>query len=164
MDRGRCEKIIVGYRVGPCMLRLISYFWDEAVLVCRAQGRYGKPFKAGRRVTQGGPVSPFREWLSQVLGVEAARSGYGEALRVLIAIFYADYGMIASWDKAFLQKAFDILINLFEHVGLRTNTTKTKGMTCVSTRIWTKWSHEVYNNVRHSFHTLDQWQNRQVQV
>ena len=33
----------------------------------------------------------IREWLCQVLGEEAARSGrYGEAFRLLIAIFYVD--------------------------------------------------------------------------
>jgi hypothetical protein len=79
----------------------------------------------------------IREWLRQVLGVEAARSRYGdEAFRVLIAIFYAD-------DRIVFARS------LFKPIGLRTNTTNTKGMTCVSTRIQTKWSHEVYINVRH---------------
>jgi hypothetical protein len=89
----------------------------------------------------------IREWLRQVLGVEAARSRYGdEAFRVLIAIFYADNRIVFARS-------------LFKPIGLRTNTTNTKGMTCVSTRIQTKWSHEVYINVRHGFHTPDQWQN-----
>ena len=33
-------------------------FWDNVVLVCKAAVYYGLPFKAGRRVTQGGPVFP----------------------------------------------------------------------------------------------------------
>ena len=58
MDCGRCLKIIEEYGLGPNMLRLISYLWDNAELVCRASGYYGKTFKAYRGVMQGGPFSP----------------------------------------------------------------------------------------------------------
>ena len=48
--------------MGPKAWRLIKTFWDNGVLVCKAAGWYGLPFKAGRSitcgVTQGGPVSP----------------------------------------------------------------------------------------------------------
>ena len=33
-------------------------FWDNGFLVCKAAGCVGVPFKAGRGVTQGRPVSP----------------------------------------------------------------------------------------------------------
>ena len=33
-------------------------FWDNGFLVCKAAGCVGLPFKAGRGVTQGRPVSP----------------------------------------------------------------------------------------------------------
>jgi len=46
--------------------------------VCQASGNYGTPFKAGRSVTQGGPLSAkkitimvnvvVREWLSKLKG------------------------------------------------------------------------------------------------
>ena len=36
MDRDRCELILVAYGVGPNIVRLIRYFWDNAGLVCRA--------------------------------------------------------------------------------------------------------------------------------
>jgi hypothetical protein len=39
------------------MRRLIHHFWDEVQMVCCASGNYGVPFKAGRGVTQGGPLS-----------------------------------------------------------------------------------------------------------
>jgi len=39
------------------MLRLIRYFWDTAINMCRARGSYGRPFQAGFGVTQGGPLS-----------------------------------------------------------------------------------------------------------
>ncbi len=46
MDRGRCLEILRGYGVGLNILRLIKQFWDNAVLVCRADGNFGRPFKA----------------------------------------------------------------------------------------------------------------------
>ena len=136
MDRERCGKILVGYGVGPRMLRLIVYFWDNAEMVCRALGRYGEPFKAGRGVTQGGHVSTkifnimvdaiIREWLCLVLDDEAAREEVQEAVRLFWAIFYADDGYILSRSARQLQESFDILIDLYERVGLRTNTKKRK--------------------------------------
>ena len=73
MDRGRCIGILEGAVVGPKAVRLIKAFWDKAILVCRASGYYGRPFSAGRGVTQGGPLSPtifnlmvdaiVREWV-----------------------------------------------------------------------------------------------------
>ena len=44
--------------MGPNILRLIKYFWDEAVLVSRANEYYGKPFAVYRGDTQGGPLFP----------------------------------------------------------------------------------------------------------
>ena len=74
MDRQeRCLLILERHGVGRNMHRLIRHFWDEATNVCRASGNYGAPFKAGRGVTQGGPLSVklfnimvdavVREWL-----------------------------------------------------------------------------------------------------
>ena len=58
MDRGRCLEILGEYGVGPNMLRLISYFWDNVELVCQAGGCYGGPFKAHQGMPQDGPFSP----------------------------------------------------------------------------------------------------------
>ena len=51
MDRGRCLKILRDAGVGEKALCLIARFWRDAELVCRAGGRYGRPFKALRGVT-----------------------------------------------------------------------------------------------------------------
>ena len=85
MDRERYLEILEANGVGTKLLRLLEHFWDEAEMVCRAGGCYGKPFKAHRGVTQGGPFSPrvfnvmvdaiVREWIRQVVGDDAARSG-----------------------------------------------------------------------------------------
>ena len=58
IDRGRWAEILKPYGVGPKMLKVIGFFWDHALLVCRAGGCYGEPFRDRRGVTQGGPFSP----------------------------------------------------------------------------------------------------------
>ena len=160
-------EIMVGYGVGPNIRRLIQTFWDNAELVCRASGVFGKPFKAYRGVPQGGPVSPrifnimvdaiVREWLRQVLGDEAAHSGIGDEVRRFLAAFYADDGLIQSRDPVLLQSSFDILIGLFDRVGLKTNTTKTKAMVCVLGKIRVPHTRDVYNNCREGLINWSDW-------
>ena len=142
------------------------------MLACRAVGVYGAPFKAYRGVTQGGPLSPrifnvmvdaiVREWLRQVLGVEAARHGYEDEFRILMAIFYADDALLSSRDPRKLQDALDIIVGLFERVGLRTNTTKTKVMICVPGKIKTRLSQSVYNNSQEGLVAASDLQSRKV--
>ncbi len=60
---------------------------------------------ATRGTTQGAPFSPrlfnilvdaiVQEWLRRVMGEEAARLGYSEAVRMFLALFYADDGAIS---------------------------------------------------------------------
>ena len=45
-------------------------------------------------------------------------------------MFYADDGMVASLDPAWLQGAFNALVGLFDRVGLQKNVRKTVGMVC----------------------------------
>jgi len=135
MDRERCIELLKEYGVGPRMMPMIIFFWDDAMMVCRATGNYGEPFQGFRGVTQGRPLSPLifnimvdaivREWLRQVLVDRAAKEGYGDEVNLFLAIFYADDVFIAARDPERLQQTLDILVGLFERVGLRTNTTKT---------------------------------------
>ncbi len=93
MDRERCLLVLEGYGAGPNTRRLIRHFWDEAQMVVRASGNYGVPFKAGRGVTQGGPLSAklfnllvdavAREWLFR-LPREAAKDQGEEELAELV--------------------------------------------------------------------------------
>jgi hypothetical protein len=45
-----------------------------------------------------------------------------------MALFYADDGLIENTDPKVLQSDLDVIISLFEKLGLRTNETKTKYM------------------------------------
>ena len=154
MERGRCLQILEAYGVGPKMLRVIRYFWDHAVLVCRSGGFFGEPFRAWRGVTQGGLFSPrifntmvdaiVREWLRRTIGNGAMTVVIGEEIRSFLAAFYADDGLIQSRDPARLQTSLNTLVSLFKRVGLRTNTLKTKTMVCVAGRIRTCQSRQLY--------------------
>ena len=127
--------ILKAYGIGPKILKVIHYFGDHAVLVCRAGGCYGEPFRARRGVTQGGPFSPrifntmvdaiVQEWLLRTLDNGAMTVGVGEEIRQFLAAFYADDGLVQSRDLVRLQASLDTLVALFKRVGLRTNVSKT---------------------------------------
>ncbi len=57
-----------------------------------------------------------------------------------MALFYEDDGYIASRDPELLGRALIIIVDLFERVGLKTNTTKTETMICTPGKIWTRLS------------------------
>ena len=106
MNRERLLEILEDRGVGSNLLRLIRVFWEMATFCCRAGGNHGRPFKAFRGVTQGGPLSPrlfnimvdviIREWMRQVMRPKAAAEGVGLEVRKLLACFYVDDGIIAS--------------------------------------------------------------------
>ncbi len=139
MDWERCLFILEGQSVEPSMPYLIHHFWDEAANVCRASDNYGMPFKTGRGVTQGGPLSAklfnvmvdavVREWV-QILWNKSGLEGQelDKMMDALFAIFYVDDAYIAARDPVFLQQALDGLGSNFEHVGLKINISKTKSM------------------------------------
>ncbi len=135
---------MTGYGVGPKLLCLQTKFWNQAQMVCRAGGSFGKPFEAFRGVTQGGPLSSLmfnvcvdaviREWLHWTLGEEAAQGRFEEASREIVAFFVDDW-LVGSRNPVWLQSALQVLVILFESIGLRTNPDKTKVITCVPEKI-----------------------------
>ena len=154
LDRRWCLEILAGYGVGPNLLCLQKKFWDNAMMVCHAGGNYGLPFGAHRGVTQWGPLSSLmfnfcvdcvvREWLWQVLGEDVARDGVGDLVRDHCIAFFVDDGMVAVRCPEWLQSSFNTLITLFEWIGLRTNTEKTKVMTCLLGKIRVAKTEEEY--------------------
>jgi len=146
MDRGRCLTILALHGVGTKMLRLIHSFWETATNVCRAKGNYGRPFKAGHGVTQGGPLSVklfiiivdavVCEWMRIMREtLDDSDSQLGARVEALFVIFYVNDGYMASKDAEFLQEALDILDETFKCVSLATNTKKTQAMVCTPGKI-----------------------------
>ena len=70
----------------------------------------------------------------------------GKKYYEFLAEFYADDGIIANREPERLQQSLDALVALFEHVGLITNTEKTKAMTMIPCKIRTRLIEEVYAN------------------
>ena len=68
----------------------------------------------------------IREWLHRTLGEDAVCDGIGDCVAEILVAFYVDDGLIASRDPVWLQESFDILVGLFERIGLFTNAAKTK--------------------------------------
>jgi hypothetical protein len=142
MDQERVVSILRDDGVGPKAMRLIIKFWEGADLYCTAGEFYGRLFKAKRGVTQVGPLSPtifnlmvdavVRAWLLEVTGSMDILD-----VRLLLACSYADDGLIVVRDPSLLQRAFDSLYSLFNRVGLKTSTKKTKAMVFLPGRIRT---------------------------
>ena len=175
MNRERCLLVLEGYGAGPNMWRLIPLFEDKAQMVCHALGNYGMPFKAGQGVTQDGPLSAklfnilvdviaweWFVWLQQ----EGAKNHDVEYLTELMwsffTIFYVDGAHFASRNPVFLQTALDIVVELFECVGLETNCLKTQAMVCTPSRIQTQLSTASYYCMHLRFHTRNDWEARRV--
>ncbi len=61
-----------------------------------------------------------------------------------VSIFFVDNGLVAARCPEWLQTSFDILITLFERIGLRTNAKKTKVMTCLPGKVRVAQTEEEY--------------------
>ena len=113
-------------------------------MVCRAGGSVGKTCGASWGITQEGLLSSLmfnvcvnaviREWFCWTIGKEAIHGEFAVVCREIVA-FFVDDGLVGSRDPIWLQRALNILVTLFESIGLRTNSDKTKVMTCVSGKI-----------------------------
>jgi hypothetical protein len=89
-----------------------------------------------------------REWLHQMLGEEAARDGLGDCVAEILVAFYANNGLIPSCDPLWLQELFNVLVRLFEQIGLFTNAAKTKAMVCIPGQILEGYTKEEYANYK----------------
>jgi hypothetical protein len=86
----------------------------------------------------------IREWLWRTMNKEAAHGIFAEVSREIVA-FFVDDRLVGSRDLVWLQGALDVLVKLFESIGLRTNPDKTKVMTCVPGNIQVAYTEEAHN-------------------
>jgi hypothetical protein len=125
----------------------------------RAAGNYGTAFKAGCGVTQGGLLSAklfntlvnavVHAWVRQHEEDGDYEEGESVALTAtFFAIFYVKDTYLASWNAGFLQHALTILVDLFQWVGLQTNTSKTQMMICTPGRIRTQLPTKLHCRMR----------------
>ena len=57
IDQYHCLKILVAYRIGLRMKRLLRSYWDGITMVARVGRYYCTPFKGSSGVTQCDPMS-----------------------------------------------------------------------------------------------------------
>jgi hypothetical protein len=173
MDRECCLLILGGYGVGPKMIRLIRNFWPNVTMVCRASVNYGTSFKAGRGITQGGPLSAklfnvlfdaiAREWLQELRERSTLEPDEIDCLiATFFAIFYVDDAYLASRDLDFLQRALDVIIGLFARVGLETNAQKMQAMICTPGRIRIQLPEDSYARMHGGMTSAGEWESRLV--
>ena len=140
LDRSRCLEILEGYGVGPNARRLLKTYWRHLTMVVRAGGYCGTAFKGERGVTQGDPLSStifnvvvdavVRHWVNGLMDEAAAKGETGREDQHQSAVFYAVNGMVISLDPAWLQGAFNVLVTIFDRVGILANVSNTVSMVC----------------------------------
>jgi hypothetical protein len=69
-----------------------------------------------------------RAWTWETTNNELDTIDGGNMENEVSAVFYADDRVIASTDPVLVQDSTDYLVELFERVGLHSNTSKTKAM------------------------------------
>ncbi len=109
------------------------------------------------------PPSCSNSWLMLLCA-----SGYGSfkrtgiKRRAAITIFYINDTYLASQDAGFLQHALTLLVDLFQQVGLQTNTSKTQTMICTLGRIQTQLPTKSYCRMQRSMVTAAKWNSQDV--
>jgi hypothetical protein len=78
-------------------------------------------------------------------------------MSTFFTIFYVDDAYLASRYAGFLQRALDLLVSLFERVGLETNVSKTQTMICTPGRIRTQLPADSYRQLRRGRVTAAEW-------
>jgi hypothetical protein len=140
LDRDRTLKTMKECGVGSRLLCLIENYWKSQKIAPRQHGCHGLIVTPERGVTQGGLFScnefnimidsVFCHWLTKVVPFNA-EDGLGRTVEDMLTLFYADDGLLSAKDKEWLLKALNLLVSLFERIGLKTNDSKTKRMICL---------------------------------
>jgi hypothetical protein len=132
LNRATTLQILKEYGVGPRIILLLTNFWNSLQVVARQQGYHGEPIRTERGTTQGDIISPtiFNVVIDAIVHEWHHRLEAEGLSNTVQAIFYADDGHLYSNDANALQRATNIMTELFETIGLKTNPDKTKSMVC----------------------------------
>ena len=85
-----------------------------------------------------------------------------ELMGSFFVIFYIGDAYFALRNPVFLQTALDIMVELFECVGLKTYCLKMQAMVCTPGRIRTQLPTASYHRMRLGFHKSNNWEARRV--
>ena len=140
LDQDRCLEILLGYSVGPRTLRILWTYWNWMHMVANAGGYFSPPFKGHHRATQGYPLSPnvfnvvvdamIRHFATVMAPMEAGAEVLREMIQKLVDFFYVYNSVVASPRPEMLQRAFNVLTDLFNRSCLNINVRKMVIMAC----------------------------------
>ena len=111
-------------------------------MTARDGGYSGDPFKVQCGVTQGDPLYPaifnvavdaiLRHWIYVVEATdgieEPVTEGFGQDIQQMAEYFYSNNGLLTPTWATRIQKAFYVLMGMFERVELYTSAGKTVSM------------------------------------
>ena len=138
LDWDRCLDILAGYGVGTRTLRILLTYCDRMQMADKDGGYFGPPLKGYLGVTQGDPMyltifymvvdDAIRHWVTVVAPTETGAEEIKETIQELEDFFYADNGLVVLPRPERLQRVFNVLIYLFNQIGLQKNVQKTVSM------------------------------------
>ncbi len=79
-------------------------------------------------------------------------------MATFFTIFYVDDGYLESRDPDFLQRALDIIVDLFAHIGLKTNSQKMQTMICTPGRIRIQLPEDSYAQMHGGMTSAGEWE------
>jgi hypothetical protein len=143
------------------------------MMVCQASVNYSTPFQAGRGVTQDGPLSAklFNILVDTVAWEWSRELWEGSALKpdeinclmaAFCAIFYVDDAYLASRNPNFLQRALDVIVGIFDRIGLETNIQIIQAMIYTPGRIRIQLPEDSYARMCGGMTTAGEWESRMV--
>ena len=89
-----------------------------------------------------------REWFRELWeGGDYEEWESDKLMSTFFAIFYVNEAYLASRDAEFLQHTLDLLVSIFERVGLETNVSKMQTMICTPGRIRTQLPTDFYRRL-----------------
>ena len=138
LDRDQFLDILEGCGMGPWAIRILWTYWGRLTMVAKSVGYHVPPFKGFCEVTQVNPISPMlsnvivhsimHHWVTVVSEKEAVPEGLRRSIQHLVDYFCTDGILIASIQAVWIQRSFDVLVDLFNRAGLQTNFRKTVSM------------------------------------
>jgi hypothetical protein len=83
-------------------------------------------------------------------------------MATFFAIFYVDDGYLASRDLDFFQRVLDVIVGLFDCVGLKTKVQKMQAMICTPGRIHTQLPEDSYARMHGGMTLAGEWESWMV--
>ena len=139
VNRERRLEILERYGVGPNVLGLLRFYWNNQPCVAKCVNYHGKTFVLFHGLTQGGVISPtlfnvlidavVRKWLADDTDdmIITSTGLQGDNTGCIFSLCYANDWTIGSLYHEWLQNANQHLCNLVrDYMGLKPNTEKTE--------------------------------------